>query len=39
MWLLEELDVPYKIKSYKRDPKTRLAPASLSACTRWASRR
>jgi len=27
LWLLEELGVDYELKSYKRDPKTRLAPA------------
>jgi len=31
LWLLEELGVPYEIKRYQRDPKTRLAPASLKA--------
>lgn len=29
LWLLEELGVDYRIEHYKRDPKTRLAPASL----------
>lgn len=29
LWLLEELGVPYELKRYARDPKTRLAPASL----------
>jgi glutathione S-transferase len=29
LWLLEELDIEYEIKSYERDPKTMLAPASL----------
>ncbi len=29
LWLLEELNVPYTLKTYKRDPKTRLAPAAL----------
>jgi glutathione S-transferase len=29
LWLLEELDVPYELKIYKRDPKTRLAPPEL----------
>ena len=29
LWLLEELGVPYEIKRYKRDPKTRLAPPEL----------
>ena len=29
LWLLEELGVPYKLKVYKRDPKTRLAPPAL----------
>ena len=31
LWLLEELGVPYELKIYKRDPKTKLAPASLKA--------
>ena len=31
LWLLEELGVPYEIKLYKRDPKTRLAPPALKA--------
>ncbi|GAO47993.1 hypothetical protein G7K_2183-t1 [Saitoella complicata NRRL Y-17804] len=29
LWLLEELDVPYTIQKYERDPKTVLAPPSL----------
>jgi glutathione S-transferase len=29
LWLLEELELSYEIKRYKRDPKTMLAPASL----------
>jgi glutathione S-transferase len=29
LWLLEELDLKYKIKRYERDKKTGLAPASL----------
>lgn len=29
LWLLEELGSTYKLKVYKRDPKTRLAPPSL----------
>jgi glutathione S-transferase len=29
IWILEELAVPYEIKTYDRDPKTMLAPASL----------
>ncbi len=29
LWLLEELGTPYQLKVYKRDPKTRLAPAAL----------
>lgn len=29
LWLLEELGTPYILKGYKRDPKTRLAPAAL----------
>ncbi len=31
LWLLQELEVPYDIAWYKRDPKTRLAPAKLKA--------
>lgn len=31
LWLLEELGVPYTLKVYQRDPKTRLAPAALKA--------
>ncbi|QHS10461.1 glutathione S-transferase family protein [Sinimarinibacterium sp. NLF-5-8] len=29
LWLLEELGVPYTLRRYARDPKTRLAPAEL----------
>ncbi|MGH8272867.1 MAG: glutathione S-transferase family protein [Gammaproteobacteria bacterium] len=29
LWLLEELDVPYEIKKYERDPETMLAPPAL----------
>lgn len=29
LWLLEELGLPYEIKLYKRDPKTKLAPPEL----------
>ncbi len=31
LWLLEELDLGYKIKFYERDPKTGRAPKSLKA--------
>ncbi|OAG75282.1 Glutathione S-Transferase [Acetobacter malorum] len=31
LWLLEELELPYDIKFYKRDPKTMMAPPSLKA--------
>ncbi|MFH7519341.1 glutathione S-transferase N-terminal domain-containing protein, partial [Pseudomonas syringae group genomosp. 7] len=31
LWLLEELDQPYEIKRYQRDPKTNLAPPALKA--------
>ena len=31
LWLLEELGIPYEIVVYKRDKKTRLAPAELKA--------
>lgn len=31
LWLLEELDVPYAIRKYQRDPKTMLAPPELRA--------
>ncbi len=29
LWLLEELGVPYELKLYQRDPRTRLAPPEL----------
>jgi glutathione S-transferase len=29
LWLLEELEVPYALEKYERDPKTSLAPAAL----------
>ncbi|MBV8593677.1 MAG: glutathione S-transferase [Caulobacteraceae bacterium] len=29
LWLLEELDAPYEIKAYQRDPATNLAPPEL----------
>jgi glutathione S-transferase len=29
LWLLEELDLPYEVRRYNRDPKTMLAPPSL----------
>ena len=29
LWLLEELELPYEIKRYQRDPRTMLAPAAL----------
>jgi glutathione S-transferase len=29
LWLLEELGIPYELKVYARDPRTRLAPAAL----------
>jgi glutathione S-transferase len=29
LWLLEELDLPYEIRRYARDPKTSLAPPEL----------
>ena len=31
LWLLEELELPYEIQYYERDPVTRLAPPSLRA--------
>src|ERR1044071_5685563 len=31
LWLLEELELPYEIVRYERDPKTMLAPATLRA--------
>ncbi|MEO9191567.1 MAG: glutathione S-transferase, partial [Acetobacteraceae bacterium] len=33
LWLLEELRLPYEIKPYQRDQKTRLAPPELLAVT------
>ena len=29
LWLLEELELPYEIRHYQRDPKTSLAPPEL----------
>ena len=37
LWLLEELGLPYEIKSYQRDRATRLAPPELAAVLRRAS--
>jgi glutathione S-transferase len=31
LWLLEELDLAYEVKSYRRDPRTMLAPPELRA--------
>ena len=31
LWLLEELELPYEVKRYERDEKTRLAPPELAA--------
>lgn len=31
LWLLEELELPYEVVRYERDPATRLAPAALKA--------
>lgn len=31
LWLLEELGVPYDLRTYPRDPRTRLAPPELKA--------
>jgi glutathione S-transferase len=31
LWLLEELELPYEIKFYQRNPKTQLAPPELRA--------
>ena len=31
LWLLEELALPYEVKRYERDEKTRLAPPELAA--------
>ena len=31
LWLLEELELPYQIKHYRRDANTRLAPPELKA--------
>ena len=29
LWLLEELELPYEVVRYERDPKTMLAPPEL----------
>src|SRR6516162_6167924 len=31
VWLCEELEIPYELKKYDRDPVTRLAPAEYKA--------
>jgi glutathione S-transferase len=31
LWLLEELDTPYRVETYRRDAKTNLAPSELRA--------
>lgn len=31
LWLLEELGLPYEVRRYQRDPRTRLAPPELAA--------
>src|SRR4029078_2161637 len=31
VWLCEELEIPYALKTYERDPKTRLAPPDYKA--------
>lgn len=31
LWLLEELEIPYEVKFYRRDPETSLAPPELLA--------
>lgn len=31
LWLLEELGIPYELRTYPRDPRTRLAPPELKA--------
>lgn len=31
LWLLEELELPYEVRRYQRDPKTMLAPPELRA--------
>jgi glutathione S-transferase len=29
LWLLEELELPYRVRRYERDPKTMIAPSTL----------
>ena len=31
VWLCEELEIPYELKKYDRDPVSRLAPADYKA--------
>src|SRR5271154_5088258 len=31
LWLLEELEVPYEVRRYQRDPNTMLAPPELKS--------
>ena len=35
VWLCEELEVPYQLQRYERDPQTRLAPAAYRALTKF----
>ena len=37
LWLLEELELPYDIAHYRRDPTTRLAPPRTSPAWRQKS--
>lgn len=38
LWFLEELEVPYQVQRYQRDPQTMPAPR-VERSIRWASRR
>lgn len=37
LWLLEELELPYRIVRYQRNAETNLAPRKSRRCTHWAS--
>ena len=39
LWLLEELDTPYRVETYRRDAKTNLAPSDCAPFIRSASHR
>lgn len=39
LWMLEELQVPYELKRYQRDPGSLLAPPELKKSIPWGNHR